>query len=139
MSAHASDWCHTFCTPDEDRPGTYEIQWQFPQFTITCRSTNLGFAQAIQDFVSETRNNPKYRDTPLGDGVYHCMDEKSIDLSQYFHAVQLRFQKSGESDHRYVLRYECADGLAIVVDLDDKVVDEFMDGINDIVGFIGRR
>ncbi len=111
MSTNSWGYCLTFCTPDDHHIGRYKIQWQFPYLTITCTSINLGFAQAILDFVAETRNNPKYRDTPLGNGLYRYMDEKSIDLSQYFQDVQFRFEKIGEFDSGYWLRFTCADGL----------------------------
>ncbi len=132
----STNWFHygIFCTPDDHHIGRYTIGLQFPYLTINCTSINLGFAQAILDFVAETRNNPMYRDTPLGNGVYRYMNEKSIDLSQYFQDVQFRFEKIGEFDSGYLLRFACADALWLWVEMNSpEMVDLFVDGINEIV------
>lgn len=84
--------------------------------------------------MAETRNNPKYRDTPLGNGVHRYMDTKALDLSEHFQDLQLTLEKLGESDHSYFLRYKCANQLSLVVELrTPELVDSFVDGIRDIV------
>lgn len=134
MSAGRSNWCLTFCLPDKEWSGKYQIQWQFPHFTVTSTSHDLTFARQILDFVADTRNKPQYRDTPLGAGVYRYMDEKSVDVSASFEQVQIKLEKWGESDHGYLLRIDCADRLSLVVDLrDQEVIDAFVDGMKDIV------
>ena len=123
----------TFTTADAQDNGRYGVQWQFPGFTINCTATDLGFAQRILDFVTETRANPAYRDRPLGGGVYRHMDEKSIDLSSQFLDVGFTLSKIGEYDHGYELRFSSSSRFWIRVELHDQELDDFLFGLTEII------
>jgi hypothetical protein len=120
----------TFVAENEHGPGQHGVQWQFPGFTITCVARDLSFAQKIQSFVAETRANPAYRDTPLGDGKYRTMPEKSIDLSPYFSDVTLTMSKLGEWDHGYLILISTGFQFSISFELHEKELDDF---ISDLV------
>lgn len=124
-------WCHTFVTPDEAVENRWEIQWQFPTFTLTVTATSHLFAEQILAFVAETRGNPQYRDIPLGGGVYRHMDEKSVDLSPYLENACFKLRKSGESDHGYSLDL-ASQSLHLRFELHNDALDAFLDGIEDI-------
>ena len=129
MATPQTDKCLTFCLPDKTQPGVYVIQWQFPRFTVTCKSPDLLFAGEIQKFVAETRANPAYRDTPLGNGVYRPMDEKCVDLSRYFQGVRIKLHKSGEYDDAYSLEFERPDCFSFVAEMHADLLDSFLRGI----------
>ena len=94
---------------------------------------DVTFAERILDFVKETRANPRYRDTPLGGGVYRHMDEKSIDLSSHFLDAEFTFRKIGESDHGYAMLVSSLSGLWISVQLHDQELDDFLHGLKEII------
>jgi hypothetical protein len=123
----------TFVTEVEHGPGRHGIQWQFPGFTITCVALDLSFAQKIMDFVAETRANSAYRDTPLGEGKYRHMPEKSIDLSSHFSDVEFTVHKLGEWDHGYSICISPGPQLSISFELHEKELDDFLHGLGEFV------
>lgn len=120
---------HTFVTENKLGPGQHTVQWQFPDFTITCVAIDLSFARAIRSFVDETRANPAYRDIPLGGGRYRHMPEKSINLSHCFSDLEFVMSKLGEWDHGYMIRVSPGPQFSISVELHEEKLDDFLGGL----------
>lgn len=118
---------------DEDKPeeGLYEIHWQTPKISLTLTAKDLSFAKAITDFIIETRNNPNFRDAPLGNGKYRGLD-KELDLSEYFVDTSICIGKNGEFDSRYYMRISSGK-IWLRPDIWDLEIDGLLNTLNEIV------
>jgi len=124
---------HTFVTENK-RSDWHDIQWQLRDFTISCVARDLLFSGEILAFVAETRANPAYRDIPLGKGMYRHMPEKRIDLSYHFVEVKFELWKLGKYNHGYLLRVAADQSLWISIELHERELDDFLDGLREIAG-----
>src|SRR5947207_2237991 len=97
-------WCHVFVEAKARSPKRYSVQVQVPAITLTIPARDLTFAVRAVDFVAATRDNPKFRDKPIGGGRYRRMPEKLVDLSDSFIRTSVTLQKDGEFDDRYFVR-----------------------------------
>ena len=132
-----SDWCHIFVTEDEHEVGVLSVQFQFPAITMTLAARDLLFAKRIIAFVAETRGNPAFRDAHIGDGVYHRMPEKSVDLSSSFPGSRLLLLKNGEFDSSFFLRIEPCSTFLGVVDIHDEQLDAMLNSLQEIIDEYG--
>ncbi len=120
-----------FIGEDEPEEGLYEIQWQTPKFIIGLIATDLSFAKSIIDFIHETRNNPKFRDIPLGNGRYRSL-VKELDLSKYFVDTSICIGKNGEFDSRYYISIKSGQ-LWLRPDISGLEIDSLLETLNEIV------
>ncbi|MCP4105763.1 MAG: hypothetical protein GY749_09530 [Desulfobacteraceae bacterium] len=123
----------TFVEENDSNSGQYNIQWQFPTFTINCTATDLEIAQKIITLIEETRANPAYRDTHLGGGHYRHMEPKGIDLSYCFADVNFSIYKCGECDHGYELGFVSTSGFYVSFHLANEELDDFLYGLGEII------
>ena len=128
-----SERCDIYVTEKTESPETWEVQFQFRLLMVTVTANSLSFAQQILAFVDETRNNPEFRDTPLGGERYRTMSEKSIDLSNCFTATPFVFAKNGEYDSSYVLRIGSMTNLRMLLEIQDALLDAFMGSLRDVM------
>lgn len=127
-----SNRCEIFVTENRPSVGQYEVQFQFPAFTATLPANNLAFAKQILEFVEKTKENPEFRDIPLGGGVYRHMPEASIDVSPCFSGTTFVFQKLGEYDTSYTVRITSPSGLRLHFDIHDEQLIAFVQSLRDL-------
>jgi hypothetical protein len=120
-----------FVTEDASSPGLYELQWQATGLDIDLVACDLSFAQKPIDFIAKTRDNPDFRDIPLGNGVYRQV-EIELDLSDCFVDTKVCIVKDGECDSRYILRIGSGN-LGVYPIIYGAQVDHLLDTLNEIV------
>lgn len=125
--------CDVFVTEDEPETGVFSAQFRLSSITITLTAQDVLFAQRFLDFVSETRANPAYRDTRIGNGVFRTMPEKSIDLSSSFRDTKVVVLKDGEGDSTYVLRIAPSASCSIICDIYDDQLDALLGSMRNII------
>lgn len=126
-------WSHLFLTEDARTPGLFSFQCQLPRLTFTLQAVDTAFVRQILDFVAETRADPRYRDAPLGGGLYrHYSPTKALDLSACFRDASFTIVKLGEGDASYALHFGHEPGLQIQVELHDAGLDAFLDQLRDL-------
>jgi hypothetical protein len=125
--------CDVFVTEDKPETGVFSVQFQLSSITITFTAEDLLFAQRFIDFVSETRANPDYRDTHVGNGVYRTMPEKIVDLSSSFRDTKVVLRKDGEYDSTYTLRIAPSTSCSMLFHIYDEKLDAFLGSIQEII------
>ena len=88
---------------DDSTASHFEVQWQAPALTVTLIARDLTFARRAIDFIAKTRDNPKFRDIPLGGGMYRAVVTE-LDLSDSFVDTSVCLGKDGMEDCRYYMR-----------------------------------
>ena len=118
-------------TEDGTRPGRYELQWQTNGLTVDLVACDLSFAKTIVEFIAKTRNNPDFRDIPLGDGRYRRVVTE-LELDECFVGTKVCLGKDGEHDCRYYMRV--GSGMLRFCSLiHDTQVDQLVKTLNEIV------
>jgi len=119
-----------FLNEDRSTNGLFEVQWQTPKISINLIAKDLSFAKKIIDFIGETRNNPKFRDIPHGNGSYKSV-EKELDLSECFINTSFCIGKDGEFDSRYYIRIRSGQ-IWLRPDIWNSEVDAFLETLHEI-------
>jgi len=125
--------CNVFVSEDTPRDGLCEVQIQMAGHCMTLTAANLSFARRIVDFVSETKDNPKYRDMRLANGHYRHMPEKSVELSPSFRNTRIELEKDGEFDDSYVLRIRPSSDVHFIFPLVGLELDAFVACMQEII------
>lgn len=120
-----------FVTEDGTRPGRHELQWQANGLTIDLVACDLSFAKTILEFIAKTRNNPDFRDIPLGDGRYRQVVTE-LELDECFVGTKVCFGKDGEYDCQYYMRIGSGN-LRFCPVIYDAEVDQLVETLNEIV------
>jgi hypothetical protein len=109
----------------------YEVQWQATGVDVTLVTTDLSFAPKIVEFIAKTRDNPEFRDIPLGDGRYrHVVTE--LELNESFVDTRVCIGKNGEFGCRYYVRI-CSGHLRLLLIIDGTQVDHLLGTLNEVV------
>jgi hypothetical protein len=120
-----------FVTEESPGPGLYELQWQATGLDIDLVACDLSFAQRTIDFIAKTRDNPDFRDIPLGNGIYKQVVTE-LELDDCFVDTKVRILKDGECDSRYFMRIG-GGNLWFYPRIYGAQVDHLLDTLNEII------
>jgi len=84
-------------------------------------------------FITETRDNPKFRDKRIGKDRYRRMPEKLVDLSRSFIRTAVTLHKDGEFDDRYFVRIAPSKGCSGVFTIGGEKLDELVESLREII------
>jgi len=118
---------------DHPEPGFYSVQVQANAATVTLTARKLDFIIQIIHFVAETRNNPAFRDTSLGDDRWRTMPKKIVDLSPSFRDDNVVMEKDGEFDDRYYFRISQGKSSWMLFEVAGEVLDDLLNCLKDAV------
>jgi len=109
------------------------VQFQVPALTLTISARDLTFAKKAVGFITETRDNPKFRDKRIGKDRYRRMPEKLVDLSRSFIRTAVTLHKDGEFDDRYFVRIAPSKGCSGVFTIGGEKLDELVESLREII------
>ena len=116
----------------EEENGFFKIQVQAPCVTIDLKAKKLGFTDKVLEYLEETRENPKYRNTKDDSGTWYYNEKNfELKLNKYFKSSKVTLAHFAEYNSSYYLRIKDKN-LRVIMCLQEQQIDSFIQVINEI-------